>query len=46
VATGALVGGPGNDGRLVLFNQHVRLGVCPGLGAKVDWLACRPAGNG
>jgi len=45
VATGAPAGGPGNDGRLVLANQHVRLGVRPGLGAKVDSLASRPAGR-
>ena len=47
VATGAPAGGSGNDGRVVLANQHVRLGVRPGLGAKVDSLAYRPvAGNG
>lgn len=45
VATGAPAGGPANDGRVVLANQHVRLGVRPGLGAKVDSLAYRPVGR-
>ena len=47
MATSAPAGGPGNDGRLVLANQRVRLGVGPGLSAKVDSLAYGPpAGNG
>ncbi len=45
VATGASAGGSGKDGRVVLANQHVRLGVRPGLGAKVDSLAYRLAGR-
>ncbi len=45
MATGAPADGPGNDGRLVLANQHVRLGVRPGLGAQVDPQACRPVGG-